>query len=300
MGRPNRIQMAGACYLVTLRGNNRQDIFLTNQDRRFFLSLLKKHKERYEFKVYAYCLMNNQAQILLETLRPNLALAMQAFCSVYTKQFNRRHNATGHLFEGRYQALVVDREAYLHEMTARVHLAPVLAGLAAKPWRYQWSSCPAYVESESKEPLVDSAEVLRRFAKSRLKQSVLYLHFIRERTQTPPDPPVPVHGGFIGRPEFVSSLSKVSAAKASGAASSTASKEKARLLISETLSGGISEDALFGRSRRGKIALVRKELVRRLRQEAKLGPTEIARMLHRTPSAVSQLIASMETTSRSV
>ena len=79
MGRPNRIQFAGACYHVMLQGNNRQDIFLGNQDRRFFLSLLRGYKDRYNLKVYAYCIMANYVHLLLETAEPNLS--KKAACS---------------------------------------------------------------------------------------------------------------------------------------------------------------------------------------------------------------------------
>src|SRR6266550_2581592 len=151
MGRPKRIQFAGACYYVVLQGNNRQDIFMSNLDRRHFLSLLRAYKERYRLQVFAYCLMSSEAHLLVETGEANLSTAMQGFNTVYTKYFNGQHNAVGHVFAGRYKALLVDKERYLAEMTRFVHLHPARVGLKDKPWRYQWSSCAAYVEARQEE-----------------------------------------------------------------------------------------------------------------------------------------------------
>jgi len=184
MGRPRRIQFAGACYYIVLEGNNRQDLFLSSQDRRQFLSFLRAHKARYGLRVYAYCLLDHEAHLVLETSQPNLSLVMQGFNTLYTKYFNSAHNSSGHLFGGRYKALLVDPQAALAETTRFVHLLPLRSGLKEKPWRYPWSSCSAYVESEQGESLVDSEAVLARFAQVRLKQSVRYLQYIKDRMKS--------------------------------------------------------------------------------------------------------------------
>jgi len=202
MGRPQRIQFSGACYHVTLHGNNRQDIFLGNQDRRSYLQLLRDYRERFGLKVYAYCLMQNSVQLVLETPQPNLARVMQGFNTAYTKFFNQQHGTLGHVFQGRYQAMLIDKENRLLDVTIHVHLSPMHEGLREKPWRYLWSSCAAYVESGEKEPLVDSQEVLRRIAKIRLKQSVLYLHMLKERARQGVAPLHPESGSFLGDARF--------------------------------------------------------------------------------------------------
>src|SRR3989338_1962199 len=180
MGRPRRIQYPGACYYIKLTGNKRQDLFRANQDRRQFLSLLRHHKRRYELKVHAYCLLSHDARLLVATRQTNLSLFIQAFNTTYTKYFNTRHNTAGHLFQGRYKALLVDQEQGLAQASRAIHLQPAKAGFKEKPWRYPWSSCPAYVESETGESLVDSRPVLARFAKIRIKQSVRYLKYLKE------------------------------------------------------------------------------------------------------------------------
>ncbi|MBI3505163.1 MAG: transposase [Proteobacteria bacterium] len=292
MGRPNRIQFPGACYYITLQGNNRQDIFLSNQDRRQFLALLKSYKEHYGLKVYAYCLMNNTADLLIETASANLSQAMQGLNTSYTKHFNRAHNTTGHLFQGRYRALLVDKKDYLFEMTVAIHLKPASAGLKEKPWRYLWCSCAAYVESAGREPLVDTEPVLKSFARNRLTQSVRYLQLIKERMKAGAKTDYPIRGGVIGSAEFAAGISGETAGER---AKPGAREVRVQEILSQVLSTRkIDQEALFGRSQWRDVAAARKEAVYRLWKEARIGVTEIGRMFKRTPSAVSQLIRSSE------
>lgn len=295
MGRPNRIQFPGACYHVMLQGNNRQEIFLSSQDRRYFLTLLRTYKERYEIKVYAYCLMANYVHLLIETQLPNLSKVMQGFNTSYTKYFNQQHNTQGHVFQGRYKALLVDKETYLLELTRYIHLAPIRDGLKDKPWRYPWSSCPAYVEAQSRDAIVDPEVALRRFAKSRQAQSLRYMQFIKERARDAAVQPPTVRGLFVGSPAFAEAV-----AKRAGMVPATArtGKDEAQVkaILAEVMDKhGVDEERLFGRSQWREISTVRKEAIYRIWKEAKLGVTDIGRLFNRTPSAVSQLIRAMET-----
>ncbi|MFH1724007.1 MAG: transposase [Elusimicrobiota bacterium] len=298
MGRPHRIQFPGACYHVVLRGNNHRDIFLTNQDRRCFLSLLRGYKDRYRIKVYAYCLMRGHAQLLLETAESNLSKVMQGFNTAYTKYFNQQHNTAGHVFSGRYKALLVDKANHLLQLTRHIHLAPVRDGLRDKPWRYQWSSCPAYVEAESREPFVDSEAVLRAFARNRLKQSVRYLQYVKRRPKrTEAELPL-VSGLFVGSREFAESVRKRSGSSGGAAGAGTDSSRSAAdakaILAEVSKKHGIDQEKLFGRGQWREVSAVRKEAIYRMWKEAGMGVTEIGRIFKRTPSAVSQLIRSME------
>jgi len=209
MGRPARIQFSGACYHVTLHGNNRQDIFLTNQDRRYFLSLLKTHKERFELLVYAYCMLPNAVHLVIETKRPNLSRVMQGFSTIYTKYFNFAHNMSGHVFQGRYKSLIIEKESYLVDVTRHVHLEPARSGMKEKPWRYPWSSAAAYVEwgEGERDGLVDSDVVLSLLAKNRLKQSVRYLQQLKDRAKDPDaQRPPTVRGLVVGSAAFAASV----------------------------------------------------------------------------------------------
>lgn len=291
MGRPTRIQFPGACYFITLQGNNRQDIFLGNQDRRHFLALLRGYRDRFDMRVYAYCLMNSSAEIVLETRQANLSSAMQGFNTVYTKHFNRQHGTVGHVFQGRYRALLVDKERCLVELSCYVHLTPMRAGLKERPWRYLWSSCPAYVEWGSDDDLVDTEPVLKRFARNRLKQSVRYLRHLKTRMRSGIESlPMVAGSGVIGGAEFAAAVGRQPAAAPAGAAS----QERIRDIIEEALSRGIAEPELYGRDQRRGLAAVRKAAIYRLWKEARLGVTQIGRMFNRTPAAISQLVRSVE------
>lgn len=290
MGRPGRIQFPGACYLVTLQGNNRQDIFLTSQDRRFYLSLLRSSKDRYDLKVYAFCLMPSSVSLLIETGQGNLSTVMQGFNTLYTKYFNGAHNTTGHVFQGRYKAWLVDKENYLAEMTSYVHLDPFRAGLTPKPWRYQWSSGPAYVEARAKEPLVDSEVALKRFGKTRFSQSLRYLHYLKKRMKTSFQPELPIHDGlYIGTPAFASRTESAAGRHAAPIRLVDADK-----ILAETASRhGLQVEAVMGRGQWREITSVRKEAMYLLWKEG-MTITEIARFFKRTASAVSQVIRAHE------
>jgi len=295
VGRPNRIQFPGACYYIQLQGNNRQDIFLSNQDRRVFLQLLGSYKARYGLKIFAYCLMQNSVDLILETNQPNLSKVMQGFNTAYTKHFNLEHGTLGHVFQGRYKALLVEKDTHLLEMTGYVHLKPVRDGLKEKPWRYLWSSCMAYVESEGREPLVDSEPVLARLAKNRLKQSVLYLKFIKDRAKAGWGSLPPHSGVFIGGPEFAETVRKITGELPPGA-DAPAAAAAAKAIIAEVLQRhNLDEERLLGRSQWRELSAVRREAIYRIWKEAKIGVTELGRMFNRTPSAISQLIRAMET-----
>lgn len=292
MGRPRRLQFPGACYHIVLSGNNRQDLFLSNQDRRHFLNLLRQYRERYDLKVYAYALMDNYVELLIETKRANLSLVMQSFNTVYTKYFNSARGTSGHVFQGRYKALIVEKETALAEMTVYVHLNSVRAGLKERPWRYQWSSASAYVEAGHREPLVDSDEVLRRMGKSRFKQSLTYLKRLKDRLKSQSDWVLPIVRGFcVGTEAYAARVGALPEAPAEGGGTEGA----ARKIIAETAQRhGMDSERVLGRSQWRDVAAARREAMVRIWKEARLGVSEIARLFGRTPSAVSQAIRALE------
>jgi REP element-mobilizing transposase RayT len=115
MARPLRLEFAGALYHLTSRGDHREDIYLDDQDRRTFLDLLGKEILQQRWLCYAYCLMDNHYHLLIETPEANLVRGMRRLNGVYTQSFNRRHARVGHVFQGRYKAIIVDKENYLLE-----------------------------------------------------------------------------------------------------------------------------------------------------------------------------------------
>ena len=298
MGRPMRIQFAGACYLITMAGNNRADIFISSADRRHFLALLRSLKVRFGLKIYAYCLLANRVVLALETSRPNLAAAMQALGTSYTKRFNSAHNTAGHVFQGRYKSLLVDKERYLAEVTRYAHLEPVRSGRRESPWRYPWSSCADYIQILDRpgESLVDADEVLSKFGKNKLTASVRYLKWIKERLKSPADIVLPVVRGLaIGAEPFLSKLLSRHPAVADESAPRLAALSQARRIVGEVASAhGMDEERLLGRLQWRDICQVRREAVHRVWREAGLGVSDIGRLFNRTPSAISQIISALE------
>lgn len=140
MARPLRVEFANALYHVTSRGNGRQNIFHDDRDNRKFLELLGRTVERYRWICHAFCLMVNHYHLIIETQEANLSKGMHHLNANYCQAHHKRRGAVGHLFQGRFKAIVVDRESYLLELARYVVLNPVRAGLVAHPQDWSWSS----------------------------------------------------------------------------------------------------------------------------------------------------------------
>ena len=140
MPRPLRIEYPGALYHVTARGVQQAAIFIDDQDRVALLANLARALRACDAKAFAFCLMDNHYHFVLQTCQANLSDLMHRVNSVYSSAFNRRHARRGHLFEGRFKALHIDRDAYLLEVCRYVELNPVRAGMVGEPGQWRWSS----------------------------------------------------------------------------------------------------------------------------------------------------------------
>jgi len=180
MARPLRLQFPGAVYHLTARGNERQAIFLDDTDRRRFLSLLGREVHQQGWFCHAYCLMGNHYHLLIETPRGNLTKGMRRLNGTYSQSVNRRHQRVGHLFQGRYHAVVVDREPYLLELCRYIVLNPVRAGVtqAARDWA--WSSYRATAGQVSPEEWLEIDWLLAQFGGDRRSARVAYRRFVRQ------------------------------------------------------------------------------------------------------------------------
>lgn len=154
MARPYRIQAEDCFYHITSRGDNLKAIYLNDTDRQKFLEYISIAKDKFKFFLYAYCLMNNHYHLFIETTQANLSRIMQYINTAYTVYYNIKRSKSGHLFQGRYKSIVVDRETYFAELTRYIHLNPVRAHITKSPTEYPWSSYQAYV-SENGRCLVD-------------------------------------------------------------------------------------------------------------------------------------------------
>lgn len=177
-----RIEYTGAMYHAYTRGDNKENIFLTNRDRESYLNTLRLCKERYEFELYAYCLMANHVHLVLRTGEAPLSHIMHLLNSRYSKHFNRAYTRVGHVFQGRYQANLIEGDAGLLEATRYVHLNPVVIGLVKSPSQYRWSSMRAYLKaySEHATDLVDTSFVLSMVGKRPEVQRTRYQIYIQE------------------------------------------------------------------------------------------------------------------------
>lgn len=157
MARPLRLDHAGAVWHLTSRGNERREIFREDEDRERFLRILAGVVKRFRWRVHAYVLMGNHYHLLLDTPEPTLSRGMKHLNGVYTQSFNRRHRRVGHLLQGRFKAILVERESHLLELTRYVVLNPVRAGMTETAGQWKWSNyrataglrpVPAWLETE--------------------------------------------------------------------------------------------------------------------------------------------------------
>jgi REP element-mobilizing transposase RayT len=159
MARRQRLVAPGLLCHIIARGNHRQATFLTDLDYQAYLSRLAKYQQRYGVKLYAYCLMPNHVHLLLQTSEAPLAKFMQGLQQSYTQRFNRVHGKVGHLFQGRYKAIVCERDEYLVTLIRYIHLNPVRARLVDDPEAYPYSGHRAYLTGDGMA-LIDSSPVL--------------------------------------------------------------------------------------------------------------------------------------------
>lgn len=178
MARPPRIEFPGAFYHVIVRGNQKQNIFLDDEDRSEYLDRLRHYKEERGFVLYAYVLMSNHVHLLIETQKTPLSKIMQLLNFTYTRHFNRRYGQTGHLFQGRYKSLLCDRDEYLLGLVRYIHLNPVRAGVVTFPHEYPWSSHRAYLGKG--DAMVDIDGVLRLFSEEAPAARKRYREFVDE------------------------------------------------------------------------------------------------------------------------
>jgi putative transposase len=178
MPRKPRIEYSGAFYHVITRGNQKQKIFKDIPDYEKYLQLLVSYKQRRHFHLYAYVLMSNHLHLLIETQDIPLSKILQGINQSYTLFFNRKYRTVGHLFQGRYKAILCDREQYLLALLKYIHYNPVRAKVTEIPSRYRWSSDKAYRSGGGSDGLIDADTVLRLFSENRTRARQKYREFL--------------------------------------------------------------------------------------------------------------------------
>jgi putative transposase len=208
MGRPLRIEYPGALYHITSRGNEKKDIFLKDKDRKKFLSILADYHDRYRVFIHCYALMKNHYHLVMETPLGNLLKVMHGINSAYTGYFNREHERVGHLFQGRYKAIVVDRDAYLLELSRYVHLNPVRAGLVDRPESYRWSSYLGYIRKREEVPWIEYGLVLSQCGEASPRSRREYKRYVERGWEEDAGNPLSELYGqvLLGTEEFIERL----------------------------------------------------------------------------------------------
>ena len=179
MARRPRIHIPGGFYHIMLRGNGGQDIFYSAEDRHHFYLLLQQGVSRYSHRIHGFCCMTNHVHLLIQVAEEPLSKIMQNLSFRYTRWINKRKKRIGHLFQGRYKAILVDADQYLLELIRYIHLNPVRAGLVKQVEDYAWSSHVAYTEKETL-PWLTTDWVYGHFSRQRAACIRQYIKFVDE------------------------------------------------------------------------------------------------------------------------
>jgi len=205
MARPLRINYPGAFYHVTSRGNERKDVFISRRDRVKFFEYLESATQRYNAVIHAFCLMTNHYHLLIETPSGNLPQIMQHINGAYTTYFNVKHARSGHLFQGRYKAILVEKDEYAKELSRYIHLNPVRAKMVKILEDYEWSSYRFYIGREEPPEWLNIDLILGYFSNKISTAQKAYHRFVSAITIERYDSPFKkaVGSTLLGSPNFI-------------------------------------------------------------------------------------------------
>ena len=185
MSRPLRLELSGGLYHVTSRGDRREDIYVDDIDRLAWLDVLAQCCERYNWAIHAWCQMSNHYHLIIETAEADLSAGMRQLNGVYTQKVNRRHQRVGHVFQGRFKAILVERDSYLLELARYVVLNPVRAGMVKQVRQWKWSSYHSMVGKAPRPEWLHADWLLGQFGASRARQIARYIEFVQEGVRGP-------------------------------------------------------------------------------------------------------------------
>ena len=196
MARPIRVNAPDVLYHITDRGNNGKVIFQDDRDRHRLLGYFKEAVERFKLKIHAFCLMPNHYHLEIETPYGNISRTMQWIKTIYTFYYNRRHTKQGHLFQGRFKSILVEKESHLVELSRYIHLNPVRGGLVNKPEEYAWSSYLDYIGKQNKRNWLETEWILEHLETYGWNGHWGYRKFVEEGVKR--EPPNPFKETILG------------------------------------------------------------------------------------------------------
>lgn len=206
MARPLRIEFAGALYHVTARGNARGDIYTHNDEREKYLGLLGNACKRFDWYCHAYCLMSNHYHLLIETNTPTLSKGVKYLNGTYSQYFNRRNKRVGHVFQGRYKAILVQKENYLLELSRYIVLNPVRARMVREAFNWPWSSYRATAGYNQSQSFLTTDWLLSTFANNKKEAQQLYRRFVQKGKNQPSPWEALKNQIYLGSDQFVEDM----------------------------------------------------------------------------------------------
>ena len=293
VARKPRVEFEGAFYHVIVRGNQHQKICRDDRDRLYYLERVEHYRQRYRFKIYAYVLMFNHVHFLLETGKTPLSKIIQGIQFTYTQYYNRRYRTVGHLFQGRYQAILCDRDAYLLELVRYLHLNPARLKHPEELATYRWSSHGAYL-GRTGPVAVDTKLVLNQLGNPVSQAYKAYRKFIQAGRGLGHDHRYyqAIDQRFLGDEKFIGQIAKRAPKGEIRPGGRKLRFEKLLPAVAQVHGCGVNNLTAAGRQRAW--AKPRAQLAYLARVWCAMKAIEISRRLHRDASMVSRLCANYE------
>lgn len=209
MSRSPRLHAPGLFYHVFARGNNREPIFFEENNYQRFLANLERFRLPLTYKLYAYCLLPNHFHLLLQVDKINLSKIMQILITAYTMYINKKYDRIGHIFQGRFQSIIVEKETYLLQVHRYIHLNPLKAGLVNNLKMYPWSSYMQYLTKGNGLPQIDTSLILGMLSQNTSKQKQIFQEFTLAGLKEEFDPLKKQVRGILGSSKFMQKLTKI-------------------------------------------------------------------------------------------
>lgn len=295
MARKPRIHYPGALYHVTLRGNNRQTIFFRDSDRLLWESILVTALERYDARIHGYCWMNNHVHMIVRVAKEPLGSTIRFAASQYSRKINLQRQRTGHLFERRHSASLVQEDSYLKGLIRYIHNNPVRAGMVNAMDHYRWSSHLAYA-GELENSWLEMRAVLRMFGTMKQAARRRYLAFMQADDHE--DLSRYRNGGDEEDEVLADQATSIDNVTKQQPRTTTQTLES--IICHHLQASGLTEAMLTGPSRARYITKVRTDIVMDALEQGIANVADLSRRLNRSESAINQAVTTRRNALRQI